>query len=210
MTSLFGIIREETPKFSILKKAVGYEIREYEPQIRAEVEYDSKSLVSGQGFRSLAGFIFGDNVKKESISMTSPVITSQQATTQSDKGFNEKISMTAPVQTVKTDGDKVKMAFVLPSKYTDVSQLPTPKNDQVKLCQVPKQTFAVAQFSWSASDETVKSEEEKLRQSLSNDSDVSIPPNAHVLLARYNPPWTLAFLRTNEILLPVTFKSGSE
>ncbi|KAI3653749.1 hypothetical protein MP228_001696 [Amoeboaphelidium protococcarum] len=207
MTSLFGIIREETPKFSILKKAAGYEIREYEPQIRAEVEYDSKSLVSGQGFRSLAGFIFGDNVKKESISMTSPVFTSPA---QSDKGSSEKISMTAPVQTVKTDGDKVKMAFVLPSKYTDVSQLPTPKNDQVKLCQVPKQTFAVAQFSWSASDETVKSEEEKLRQSLSNDSDVSIPPNAQVLLARYNPPWTLAFLRTNEILLPVTFKSGSE
>ncbi len=81
MTSLFGKITEETPKFEVLKKTDAYEIRKYAPCIIATTTYKVRNfkqpieidwrpfadLFQGGdngGFKSIAGYIFGKNTSK--------------------------------------------------------------------------------------------------------------------------------------------------
>jgi hypothetical protein len=162
-------------------------------------------------FRTLAGYIFGKNhvrngTQVEKIAMTAPVMTEKIAMTA--PVMTEKIAMTAPVMTEKeSSSDAVKMSFVMPSKYTSVADLPLPDDPAVQLIQVPEQTFAVLTFSGGSIDVETKSAE--LLDLIKDDSDVQVVKDAKPTLARYNPPWTLPFLRTNEIFLPVTW-SGSE
>jgi len=57
--------------------------------------------------------------------MTAPVITSTKP---------QSIDMTAPVI---TGTGKSTMSFVLPEKYTDLSQIPIPNNPNIKIKSVP-------------------------------------------------------------------------
>ena len=56
----------------------------------------------------MAGYIFGGNIKKESISMTAPVVATNTS---------EKISMTAPV-IATTEGTSQIISFGMPRGYT--------------------------------------------------------------------------------------------
>ena len=64
------------------------EIRNYPPVIVAETEVagERDKAISG-GFRTIAGYIFGNNLSSQKVAMTAPV--TQQP--------SEKIAMTAPV-----------------------------------------------------------------------------------------------------------------
>ena len=71
----------ETLKYEALEKNNNIELRRYETYLAASVTFASKKDFDEKVFRTLADYIFGNN-----ISMTSPVLT---------KG--EKIGMTSPV-----------------------------------------------------------------------------------------------------------------
>jgi hypothetical protein len=71
MSTVFGSISVETPKFSILKSYLQCEIRIYESCILATTKTNSWS--ENGAFRRLANYIFGNEEKK--ISMTAPVIS---------------------------------------------------------------------------------------------------------------------------------------
>jgi hypothetical protein len=79
----------EESSYTVVEQADNFELRMYAPNIVAEtlVEGDF-SEVGNEGFRRLAGYIFGKNRKQESIDMTAPV---------SQETSSEKIAMTAPV-----------------------------------------------------------------------------------------------------------------
>jgi hypothetical protein len=118
--------RSKEPKFTVMAKKDGYEIREYAPYIEARVtvtgEY-REAMTSG--FRILAGYIFGGNTSKHSIAMTAPV-TEQKS---------EPISMTAPVsETVQDNGNRV-VSFVMPEEYT-LATLPTPNDKRIEIIEV--------------------------------------------------------------------------
>ncbi len=50
----------EEPKYSVVEKREGYEIREYRSYIVAEVEVEGDMKIAlNAGFRQLAGYIFG-------------------------------------------------------------------------------------------------------------------------------------------------------
>jgi len=184
----------EEPKFTLLEKDQSFELRLYEPKILAEV------LVSGtireassKGFRLIADFIFGNNIavsgKSEKISMTAPVLIERHA---------EKISMTAPVG-VEQSGAGWKVNFVMPSQYT-LETLPKPNNPLVKIKPIPAKKFAVIQFSGLVDEEKMAKKVTDLEQWIST-KQLKVLGNAE--LARYNPPWTLPFLRRNEVLIEV-------
>ncbi|MEI8117923.1 MAG: heme-binding protein [Methylophilaceae bacterium] len=184
----------EEPNFNLIVKENAFELRAYQPKIIAEVSIDADmSESSSKGFRLIADFIFGNNTSREGgsekISMTAPVSVYEKY---------EQISMTAPagVQQVK-DGWKV--YFVMPSKYT-LDSLPKPNNAQVSIKQIPAKKIAVIRFSGLVDEEKMNKKVKDLNEWIvsKNLKAMSIPE-----LARYNPPWTLPFLRRNEVMIEV-------
>ncbi|HCR65033.1 MAG TPA: heme-binding protein, partial [Oceanicaulis sp.] len=81
----------EEPAYTLVERDGPIEIRDYAPQIIAEVVVDGdRRQASGRGFRPLAGYIFGDNQPREEIAMTAPVTSTRSG---------QEIAMTAPVTT---------------------------------------------------------------------------------------------------------------
>lgn len=187
----------EEPKYTVIKSEEDFEIRRYESYIVAETVVSEAELESGsnEGFRRLAGYIFGGNRVKESISMTAPVTTAR----------SQKIAMTAPVETHKADSDMV-MTFMMPSEYR-MENLPEPTDPRVTLKEVPARTLAAIRFSGSWSEERFQEHTEMLMEWLRKQGmQVTGTPT----IARYDPPWTPWFMRRNEILVEVAYPTGNE
>ena len=141
--SVLGIVGirvgTEEPPHTSEKLTDAVEMRRYQPRIAAEttVEADEEKARS-EGFRRLAGYIFGRNHGSDKIAMTAPVSQS------SARG--EKIAMTAPVSRSGDDQQGWVIRFFMPSKWT-MATLPTPNDDRVRLVEVPAETVAVLRFS---------------------------------------------------------------
>ena len=186
------VMSTEEPKYDITNSFEKFELRAYEPMIIAEtyVEGDMDEATRS-GFKLIADYIFGNNLSNsgtnQNIDMTVPVTI---------KSNSEKISMTAPVG-VQESGDSWRVHFVMPSQYT-LDTLPKPNNNAVALRQIPSQNFAVIRFSGFTSEEK---KSKKTAELLAWLATKKIRPLGTPQLARYNPPWTLPFLRRNEILI---------
>lgn len=188
--SLFGKGNEEQPSYKIVVKQDNKEIRQYDSYIVAKttVEGSFKDAQS-KGFRILAGYIFGKNKSKQKIAMTSPVV---------QKAESEKISMTAPVVMLPNENKTWTMTFSMPSKFT-LETLPVPEDERVKIEKVDGKLVAALTFSgfWNESKNAEKTQE--LTEWLKGHQDYQITSPA--MFAGYNPPWTLPFLRRNEMLI---------
>jgi len=187
----------EEPNFKLVEKSGNFELRLYAPRVVAETLVDgSLNDASSAGFRRIADYIFGNNTShkggSEKISMTSPVTMAPKA----DEAASEKISMTAPV-TMQQSAGQWRMYFVMPSQYT-LSTLPTPNNPAVTLRELPETRMAVLRFSGLAGEEKTATKTAELIAWLKSKN---ITPTGTPELARYNPPWTLPFLRRNEVMV---------
>jgi effector-binding domain-containing protein len=179
----------EQPIYQVIRSERNIDIRQYAPMIIAEVEVQGKREEAvGSGFRMLADYIFGNNTVQQKISMT--------ATVQQQNG--EKISMTAPVQQQSQNG-AWKVSFVMPSKYL-IDTLPKPNDETVALKEVPAKTYAVILFSGLNSNENILLHEKQLMQYVEINQITTVGSPKY---AFYNPPWTLPFLRRNEIMFEV-------
>jgi hypothetical protein len=181
----------EEPPFTATLKEGDFEVREYPSLIAAEVSVTGErgDAVSA-GFRLLAGYIFGGNTKKQSIAMTAPVTQSAAE--------NEKIAMTAPVtQSGSEAGWTVR--FIMPQGYT-LDTLPTPNDPKVKLVPLAPARFAVVRFSGLAKEPDIIEQTQLLNAYIAKQK---LTPTGPATLARYDPPWTLWFLRRNEVMIPV-------
>jgi len=78
--------------------------------------------------------------------------------------------------------------------------LPKPKNPAVILREVPGKRYAALVFSGLAGHAKAQQNTDALLAWL---KARNITPIGTPQLARYNPPWTLPFLRRNEILVEV-------
>ena len=173
----------EEPDFKILVDEGELEIRSYDEYLVAETAVEgSFDTASRKGFRRVAGYIFGEN--KNSI------------------GQSEKIQMTAPV-TVKPDNEGWMLHFVMPSNY-DMSQLPVPNNSGVSLKKIEAHLAAVIIFSGFTTDSKIQKKTEELKAWLEKQNFEIAGPQQ---IARYNDPFTLPWLRRNEIIFKVTAKN---
>lgn len=179
---------EEPPYTSILTEG-SFEIREYPSLIAAEVTVTGpRSEAINAGFRLLAAYIFGGNTTRQSIAMTSPV-------TQTPKE-NEKIAMTAPVT---QSGDELgwTVRFIMPKGYT-LNTLPIPNDPKVKLVALEPTRVAVVKFSGLAKEPDIIEHTRQLKKFMLEKKLVAAGSET---LARYDPPWTLWFLRRNELMI---------
>ena len=186
----------ETPKYNLIIRDGDFETRQYEPRIIAEVFVSGNiDTASGEGFRTLASFIFGDN---SAVSESSSI---QQATE------GRKIAMTAPVTVEPYESGHLftmarnwRVEFTMPSQYT-MTTLPKPNNPSIRIKEIPIQTYAVVRYSGMNTEERINDETRRLLNWVRarNLKVMGVPE-----LARYNPPWTLPIFRRNEILVAIS------
>ncbi len=198
----------EEPKYTILKQAEDFELRRYESQLVAQTWVTGdQDAASRAGFKVLADYIFGNNTapsgESSKISMTAPVAMKFEAKQSATKknGASQKITMTAPVSIKQehqqqTD-DKWRVQFTMPSQYS-MQTLPKPNNPDIAIIEVPPQTYGVIKFSGLAGAEKVAAKTAGL-QSWMQMQKLNIIGTPE--LARYNPPWTLPFMRRNEVMI---------
>ena len=185
------VMATEEPAFQTIMKDGAFEIRDYPSLIVAEVTVGGdRRAAANEGFRLLAGYIFGGNISQQRIAMTAPVIQAPPA--------GEKIAMTAPV-TQTGNADAWVIRFIMPSSYT-LDTLPTPNDPKVQLKTLPPSRAAVVRFSGLAHEADIEQKTAELKDFIAaNHLRAAGPPS----LARYNPPWTLWFLRRNEVMIPL-------
>jgi hypothetical protein len=113
-----------------------------------------------QGFRILAGYIFGGNTTKKSIKMTVPVMDTAKS--------SESISMTTPVMDTRTLSGKHIIAFTMPSGYT-LDNLPIPNSSEIKFRAIPQNKRAVLSYNWYATESRVEEKKAQLLELLEKD-----------------------------------------
>ena len=168
-----NIMANEQPDYSVLKKDNEFEIRQYTNFLTATVETDGeRDEAIGKGFRILFKYISGENKEKENISMTIPVM-------QKSMGAN-----------------KWSISFVVPKKF-NLQNVPKPDNASVKIINNSNLKVITVTFSGLFSDGNIQENETKLRNYIKEKGlKIEEPP----IYAGYNAPWTLWFLKRNEVL----------
>jgi hypothetical protein len=186
--ALVGVGAEQ-PRYVVLERSGPVEVRRYEPRIAAETTVAGDPLAArNEGFRRIAGYIFGGNQKRTGIAMTSPVA----------QGASQEIAMTSPVAQ-EMSGAGWKVQFFMPSRYA-LQDLPSPNDPSVNLVSLPPQTFAVLRFSGSRDPRAV---ERRQGQLIAQVAAKGWSQLGEPVAWFYDPPWTLPFARRNEVAVEV-------
>ena len=195
LTGVRAMAIEEAP-YTVVKASGIFEVRDYDPHILADTLIDGTLEDAGnKAFRRLFNYISGANHSRSSIAMTAPV-------SQESKG--EKIAMTAPVGQQRSSGTWA-VSFMMPASYT-LATLPVPDDTSITLRQVPARRMAAVRYSGTWSEKNYLDYKERLENWVrENGFQIS----GEAVWARYNPPFSLWFLRRNEILIPVVTRPVS-
>jgi hypothetical protein len=168
----------EEQKYTVILKDKDLEIRFYPSVTVATIHSNTKTYkeLSGPGFRTLAGYIFGGNETSTSIAMTSPV----------HMDINDSVSS---------------MSFVMPSTYNE-ENLPKPNDPNVHIQKTADTYVAVIRFGGYASDKDLSFYSNKLHDIL-KEKGIASYGNARFL--GYNPPFQIVN-RRNEVIISVKWQ----
>jgi hypothetical protein len=169
----------EQPNYKVIDTLPGgIEIRQYESRTFASSRVDGTGMESRrQGFRLLFNYITGENSSEEEISMTIPVATEIK------------------------DKEHV-MQFFLPSEY-DAASAPAPKNPNVSIGTIAPRVEAALEYTGSQSVQRAEMHAFLMKNAL-NDSNWQSKGDIRSMF--YNPPFSIPFLRRNEVIVEVTPK----
>ena len=172
----------ETPAYQVISKNDIYEIRKYS----AYSVCGTKMPVESDG--------------QEKPSMPGQSFNALAGYLFGENSLDEKMSMTTPV--IMVDGN---MEFVLPSPIT-ADTAPMPKTQDIFLKDVPTETVAVVEFTGFATDGEISRQRALLEDALL--ADGVMYDNLTFKVFQYNPPYTLPWLRRNEVCLKVFVDGG--
>jgi hypothetical protein len=197
--SIFGFEAVEEPRYEVLRREGACELRRYAPVAVAETRMQGDfRATQNEGFRRLARYIFGGNQARRELPMTAPVTLETRP-----QGASEALPMTAPVTLSPGEGGWT-MSFVLPAGVM-ASNAPVPLDPAVVVRDLPAQDVAAIRFSGLFSEAEFRRQEARLRAWLPADRAAAGPAR----WAGYNPPFTLPFLRRNEVLIPLQASPSS-
>ena len=153
----------EVYPYRVDKAYDGIEVRRYERANFIYVTMDAKTYAesSSEGFRMLAGYIFGGNAREQKFAMTSPVVMEMDS--------------------------NVTMKFLVPAQYT-LDELPTPTNAQVRFTTESERTVGAIRFGGSANDEELQQHKRELFQRLTEEG---ISHSGQWSFLGYDPPFKL-------------------
>jgi hypothetical protein len=190
----------EEPSYELEERLGALEIRHYHRIVRAEttVEGLAWDAALNEGFKRLAGYIFGANRPRqtsdsleegERLAMTTPVGAQSQ-----------KIAMTAPVgvrpeSLPGAEAPAFTVTFTLPRERIS-GPVPVPEDARVKLRSLPPRRVAALRYSGRHDARRVA---EKSRALLEAVQRAGFQPRGEPEFAGYDPPTTLPWLRRNEV-----------
>lgn len=182
----------EQPHYVVVQQlGQNTEIRRYDPRvaIEATIEGKSRDRAASEAFGLLFRYITGANTGSAKIAMTAPVQTETQ-----------RIAMTAPVQTATDKSGTLNMRFFLPQSVAKAGA-PAPTDPRLHLVDVPAETVAVLRYSGV---DNAGARAEKRTELLDVLAKSSWKPVGEVFTLNYDPPFTIPFLRRNEVVVDVT------
>jgi hypothetical protein len=183
----------EEPAYQIIKRDAPFEIRAYPETIVAEVsEAGPRKTAISNGFRAIAGFIFGGNSAGKKIAMTAPVLQEPDSAATTPDQFGGSLQNKA-----------WKIRFIMPRNWS-LQTLPQPVNAAINLHSVTGKRFVVVRYAGLAGDKSLDGQLSRLRRYA---SEQGLETEGAPVLAFYDPPWTLPFLRRNEIMLALSANS---
>lgn len=153
----------EMPTYRVVKKYGDVEIRQYPVMLVAQTQLmqGSQDQKMSNGFRTIAGYIFGGNER------------------------NQKIAMTAPV--VMKMGDTASMYFMMPKEYTS-TQLPKPNSNKVEIVEEGARVLAVIRYSGFSSEKKIEKYRNQLAAIISQNNLLTKGPYMYM---GYNAPWDI-------------------
>lgn len=173
---VFGIRLNAEPEYEVLQRDGALEIRRYPVLVTAHTDLGKDNDASNEaGFKRLAEYIFGGNNEQRSLPMTAPVLE-------------------------EYTGEHWRMAFVMPQEISERTA-PTPTDTAVKLLTQPSQLVATLRYSGKADEDTIREKSTELLAWINTHSAYRAISVARS--AQYDPPFTIPFLRRNEIHITV-------
>ncbi len=161
----------ESAPYKVVRSDGKFELRDY-PELTVVETPMADANGSDGSFMRLFRFITGANEGKQKIAMTTPVFMSGTST-------------------------NLTMAFVLPAKLK-TADAPKPADGALTVRELPAGRFAVLRFSGGRN---AKKEAESLARLKSWLERERLPALSGPVYGYFDPPWTPAFLRRNEVML---------
>ncbi len=158
--------------YQVMQEFDHFELRLYEGAIfaRTHIDADTYRRGSGNGFRTLASYIFGGNDRGESIAMTSPVVMSW------DQGMV--------------------MEFMMPASFT-LATLPAPRHSGIEIYEKPAVVMAGLSFGGWANDRRIAEKIEELASLLDAQG---IEHTGQFQYFGYNPPYQVTNRRNDIVV----------
>ena len=192
--SVFGINSVEEAGYDVLRVEDKFELRLYQPMVVAETYVEGDFDAAGDlAFQQLFGYISRENKSTSKIAMTAPVMADQAG---SEPGKN--IDMATSLLEER-EGQGWRYMFVLPAEYS-LKTAPAPLDKNVKLSSIPQKIVAVLRFSGLRDEQVIIQKTLQLEQWIVANG---LTPTSGPRWAGFNPPWTLPFLRRNEVMIDV-------
>jgi len=162
----------ESAPYEVVRSAGRFEVRDYPALTVIETPMKSGSDGSDGSFGRLFRFISGGNESQQKIAMTTPVFMAGGET-------------------------NTTMAFVMPAKMK-TADVPKPNDSKVRVRELEAGRFAALRFSGGRNAENETESLAALQAWMKTEGlKESSPP----IYGYFDPPWTPAFLRRNEVMI---------
>lgn len=167
----------ESAPYQVVRADGKFELRNYPALTVVETPMTRTGSDADGSFNRLFGFITGRNEAKQKIAMTTPVFMSG------------------------SDSNRT-MAFVMPTGM-NTAQAPKPADAALTVRELPAGRFAVLRFSGGRNEKHEAAPLDRLKTWMGAQGLSVLPPPVY---GYFDPPWTPAFLRRNEVML----RTGAE
>ena len=180
----------EKQAYEVVRSFPEFELRRYAPHVVAEVLVRASFEDAGNAaFRTLLGYISGQNRSSSKVAMTAPVLQ------------RDSRSMLAPepLDQARSGEGEYAVAFVLPSSFT-LANAPVPTSPEVQLRERPATLAAVRRYRgrWTAS--SFEEHRHALDRAVRT---AGLTPVGPPRWARFDPPFMPWPLRRNEVVQDV-------
>ncbi len=181
----------EEPDYVVIKEYPAFELRQYQAYVVAETQVAGAfEDVGSQAFRRLFGYISEDQRPEGKIAMTTPVLQQPFAAGE-NPGDDGSPAADA--------GSRYRFAFVMPAGYT-LDDLPKPDKATIQLRSIPARLMAARRYSGTWSEQRYRKNQDQLLEAV---QAAGLKTLGTPIFARYNAPFSLWFLRRNEVLIEV-------